>query len=205
MSDEYEVERIMAQRRQYGQHQYLIVWMGYGADQDSWEPAQDIPESFVADFNEWRRAQVNIDLALWQLRERAAKVLMKESDPDKLLGKKVDAPLAAYLAVARALLRELSRSRAGQKLLVDKKRRSKVQDLVLDAPCQSQSVFGCKVRQGVSIFQFVPCLRYIDSAPALSRVSAHWSRCGSFFFSVVSHVRLYLLFLYPYERTTETQ
>ena len=40
MSDEYEVERIMAQCRQYGQHQYLIAWMGYGADQDSWEPAQ---------------------------------------------------------------------------------------------------------------------------------------------------------------------
>ena len=39
---EYEVEKILDSRRRYRKLQYLVRWLGYGMDSDTWEPAENL-------------------------------------------------------------------------------------------------------------------------------------------------------------------
>ena len=48
--DEFEVDRILAERTVGNQRQYLVRWLGYGPESDSWEPARNISPGLVRSF-----------------------------------------------------------------------------------------------------------------------------------------------------------
>ena len=41
-SEEYKVEKIVAERRRGNKTFYLIQWKGYNSENDSWQTAQDL-------------------------------------------------------------------------------------------------------------------------------------------------------------------
>ncbi|XP_061166643.1 chromodomain Y-like protein 2 [Saccostrea echinata] len=51
---EYEVDKILQQRKRKGVIEYLIRWQGYGAEQDSWEPVKNLKDCVdkIKAFNE---------------------------------------------------------------------------------------------------------------------------------------------------------
>jgi hypothetical protein len=46
----YHAERLLAHRRRRGRDEYLVSWLGYSADQNSWEPANNITSDLLNDF-----------------------------------------------------------------------------------------------------------------------------------------------------------
>ena len=46
----YEVERIVAKRKQGGKDEYFIQWKDYSAAKNTWEPSEHLAEDFVAAF-----------------------------------------------------------------------------------------------------------------------------------------------------------
>jgi hypothetical protein len=51
--DEWEVDGILDSRRRGRTTQYLVSWSGFGPEENSWEPAENLKNSadLVADFN----------------------------------------------------------------------------------------------------------------------------------------------------------
>ena len=39
---EYEVRKILGERKVKGQRQFLVSWKGYGSENDQWEPEQNV-------------------------------------------------------------------------------------------------------------------------------------------------------------------
>ena len=52
--DVFKVERILRKRRRGGGVEYLCRWEGHGADEDSWEPALNVAEDLIDDFENHR-------------------------------------------------------------------------------------------------------------------------------------------------------
>ena len=48
--DEFEVDHILAHRTQGKQRQYLVRWLGYGPEHDSWEPERNISPALLRTF-----------------------------------------------------------------------------------------------------------------------------------------------------------
>ena len=46
----YEVERIVAKRVKGGKAEYFIQWQNYSPTENSWEPAEHLPEDLIAAF-----------------------------------------------------------------------------------------------------------------------------------------------------------
>eukprot|EP00964_Phaeocystis_antarctica_P004152 scaffold2235_cov94-Phaeocystis_antarctica.AAC.1 len=127
----WKVERISNKRRTRDQIEYLCEWKDWGPEDDSWEPKENILDTrLIRDFESARLVMVNTDLALYQLRDRLARMLLGRGAPH--YGASVDCPLAADPNVARAILERLAKPRVGKPLRVSKERRGASQDLVLD-------------------------------------------------------------------------
>lgn len=56
---QYEVERIVAARRKGRQTEYLVAWKGYPPEENTWEPASNLPRARQA-INDFRRQQDNV-------------------------------------------------------------------------------------------------------------------------------------------------
>jgi transposase InsO family protein len=54
--EEFEVERIIAQRRDGNSVEYLVAWKGYPAEENSWEPRRNITKAPKV-FEAWKMAQ----------------------------------------------------------------------------------------------------------------------------------------------------
>ncbi|MEN9524269.1 MAG: hypothetical protein RL536_338 [Candidatus Parcubacteria bacterium] len=50
---EYEIEKILSHRQFHGRTQYLIRWRGYGAEDDTWEPADVVAENAQETIDEY--------------------------------------------------------------------------------------------------------------------------------------------------------
>ena len=48
--DTYLVERILRKRRRGGRVEYFVRWEGYGTEDDSWEPADNVSDDLIEDF-----------------------------------------------------------------------------------------------------------------------------------------------------------
>ena len=46
----YEVERIVAKRVQGGRAAYFIQWQSYSQSENTWEPAEHLPEELITAF-----------------------------------------------------------------------------------------------------------------------------------------------------------
>ena len=46
----YEVERIVAKRVQGGRAEYFIQWQSYSPSENTWEPAEHLPEELITAF-----------------------------------------------------------------------------------------------------------------------------------------------------------
>ena len=46
----YEVEHIVAKRGKGGKVEYIIQWQNYSPGENTWEPAEHLPEDFIAAF-----------------------------------------------------------------------------------------------------------------------------------------------------------
>ena len=46
----YEVERIVAKRVQGGRAEYFIQWQSYSSSENTWEPAEHLPEELITAF-----------------------------------------------------------------------------------------------------------------------------------------------------------
>ena len=46
----YEVERIVAKRVQGGRAEYFIQWQSYSPSENTWEPADHLPEELITAF-----------------------------------------------------------------------------------------------------------------------------------------------------------
>ena len=44
----YEVERIVAKRIQGGRAEYFIQWQSYSSSENTWEPAEHLPEELMS-------------------------------------------------------------------------------------------------------------------------------------------------------------
>lgn len=53
-SDVFEVESLLAKRRNNGAAQYLIKWKGYSSTLNSWEPTKHLPQNLVREFEDER-------------------------------------------------------------------------------------------------------------------------------------------------------
>lgn len=47
MDDSWDVEDVVQYRKYYGKEKWLIKWKGYGEDQNSWEPMENLLEDWV--------------------------------------------------------------------------------------------------------------------------------------------------------------
>jgi hypothetical protein len=54
--DEYEVERILDERRRKGRKQYLVKWHGYDMNDSTWEPEENITNAPNV-IREWKNPQ----------------------------------------------------------------------------------------------------------------------------------------------------
>jgi hypothetical protein len=45
---EYEVERVLGERKVHGKVQYLVKWRGYGEWENSWEPKENLRNAQAA-------------------------------------------------------------------------------------------------------------------------------------------------------------
>ena len=54
MEEEYEVEKILNKKKFRGKDQYLVQWKGYTAEEDTWEPRENLGnvEDLVKEFKE---------------------------------------------------------------------------------------------------------------------------------------------------------
>jgi len=48
--EEFEVDRILKERRSGGHSEFLVRWLGYGAEEDSWEPEDNVAAELIAGF-----------------------------------------------------------------------------------------------------------------------------------------------------------
>ena len=48
--DVFKVERILRKRRRGLGFEYFCRWEGYGAEEDSWEPADNVADDLIEDF-----------------------------------------------------------------------------------------------------------------------------------------------------------
>ena len=49
-AEEFEVESLLRERRGAGGSEFLVRWLGYGPEEDSWEPEGNVAAELVADF-----------------------------------------------------------------------------------------------------------------------------------------------------------
>ena len=132
----WKVKRISGKRRTRGQVEYLCEWENWGPEDDSWEPKENILDAkLIRDFVASRDVMVNTDLALYQARDRLARLMLSRGAPH--YGATVDCPLAADPAVARRILERLARPRVGKPLKVSVEKRGAALDLVLDVRDQT--------------------------------------------------------------------
>jgi len=54
VEEEYEVEKILNKKKFRGKDQYLVQWKGYTAEEDTWEPRENLGnvEDLVKEFKE---------------------------------------------------------------------------------------------------------------------------------------------------------
>lgn len=55
-NDTYEVEKIVGYRRNNGEAEYLIKWVGYSEEESSWEPEANLNEDSLAEATAYREA-----------------------------------------------------------------------------------------------------------------------------------------------------
>ena len=69
----YEVERIVAKRVKGGKAEYFIQWQNYCPSENTWEPAEHLPEDLIAAFENRSVDPLRVD----ECRERLALLLEK--------------------------------------------------------------------------------------------------------------------------------
>ena len=47
MDDSWDVEAVVQYRRYYRKEQWLVKWLGYGEDRNTWEPRENLLEEWV--------------------------------------------------------------------------------------------------------------------------------------------------------------
>ena len=54
--EEYDVEKILDSRKINGMNQYLVKWLGYGDEENLWEPIENFsPEAFQKIEEYWQK------------------------------------------------------------------------------------------------------------------------------------------------------
>ena len=53
--EDYEVEELRGTRKRRGVTEYLVHWVGYGSDEDTWEPGDDIDADLVKEYKRHKR------------------------------------------------------------------------------------------------------------------------------------------------------
>ena len=81
-SNIFKVKRISGKRRTRGEVEYLCEWENWGPEDDSWEPKENILDAkLIRDFVASRDVVVNTDLALYQARDRVARLMLSRGAP----------------------------------------------------------------------------------------------------------------------------